>query len=332
MTPFGYFYLLYKLHKTPIKTRPVSSDCASLPHALGEWVDEMLQPLVKAQATYFKDSFCLKQWLNSLTLPPNSSLFTYDAISMYTNIDTEDCIASLSTFLLSRLQTTKFSHYSPRALIEAIKIVMRNNRMRFGDIIVQQLRGIAMGMFPAPSIANLYVAIHELKSILKHVGTFIFFLRHFIDDGFGVWLHDPDPEVDTANWNMFKATVNSGGLNWTFTDRSNQVDFMDMTIKIVGSKIETDLFEKPLALHLYIPTHSCHPPGVIIGIVMGNVLRIFQLCSRQVDIENHLCKFFARLLDRGYQSKKMIPPFDRAICNTKKYLSRSDIYRNHLTA
>ena len=282
--PFGYFYLLYKLHKTPIKTRPVCSDCASLPHALGEWVDEMLQPLVKAQATYFKDSFALKKWLNSLTLPANSSLFTYDAVSMYTNIDTEDCIAALSDFLLSRIQTAKFTHYSPRALIEAIKIVMRNNRMRFGDIIVKQLRGIAMGMSPAPSIANLYVAIHELKSILQHVGSFIFFLRRFIDDGFGVWLHDADPLVDAANWKLFKNTVNNGGLNWTFTDRSRQVDFMDMTIKIVGSKIETTLFEKPLALHLYIPPHSCHPPGVIIGIVMGNVLRIFQLCSRQMTL------------------------------------------------
>ena len=59
--PFGYFYLLYKLHKTPIKTQPVWSDCTSPPHALGEWVDEMLQPLVKAQTTYFKDSFCLKK-------------------------------------------------------------------------------------------------------------------------------------------------------------------------------------------------------------------------------------------------------------------------------
>ena len=103
-----------------------------------------------------------------------------------------------------------------------------------------------------------------------------------------------------------------------------------MTIKIVGSKIETDLFEKPLALHLYISPHSCHPPGVIIGLVMGNVLRIFQLCSGQVDIEDHLCKFFARLLDQGYQSKKMTPWFDRAICNAKKYLSRSETYRNHL--
>jgi hypothetical protein len=30
----GYFYLLIKLHKTPISGRPVCLDCGSLPHAL----------------------------------------------------------------------------------------------------------------------------------------------------------------------------------------------------------------------------------------------------------------------------------------------------------
>ena len=64
--PFGYFYLLYKLHKKPTKTRPVCSDCASTPHALGQWVDSMLKPIVKAQEAYFKDTFELKQMLNRL--------------------------------------------------------------------------------------------------------------------------------------------------------------------------------------------------------------------------------------------------------------------------
>ena len=85
--PFGYYYLLYKLHKTPIKTRPVCSDCASLPHALGEWVDEMLQPMVKAQHTYFRDSFALKSELNKLKLPANASILSFDATEdMYQGI------------------------------------------------------------------------------------------------------------------------------------------------------------------------------------------------------------------------------------------------------
>ncbi|KAL7525048.1 hypothetical protein ACHAXR_000837, partial [Thalassiosira sp. AJA248-18] len=143
--PFGYFYLLYKLHKTPIKTRPVCSDCASLPHALGEWVDEMLQPMVKAQHTYFKDSYTLKQELARLTLPANATIFSFDAVSIPSKIPA----------LPSR--SVDQCHYNHNE---------KQPHMRFGDIILRQLIGIAMGMSPAPSLANLYVAIHEERELL----------------------------------------------------------------------------------------------------------------------------------------------------------------------
>ena len=75
--PFGYFYLTIKIHKTPISTRPVCSDCASLVHPLGKWLDYALQPIVKEQHSYFKDSFALKQQLDEFDLPPNSSLIKF---------------------------------------------------------------------------------------------------------------------------------------------------------------------------------------------------------------------------------------------------------------
>ena len=95
----------------------------------------MLQPIVKSQPTYFRDSFALKDLLNTLHVPHNASLFTYDAVSMYTNIDTDTCIKRLSDFLLSDATKKKFEHYNAKALIEALKLVMYNNRMKFGDII-----------------------------------------------------------------------------------------------------------------------------------------------------------------------------------------------------
>ena len=87
----------------------------------------MLQPIVKVQHAYFKDSFALKRELGALTLPANASLLTFDAISMYTKIDIDDCIECLSTFLLDADTQIKFPHYSAKALIKAINIVMRNN-------------------------------------------------------------------------------------------------------------------------------------------------------------------------------------------------------------
>ncbi|KAL7527818.1 hypothetical protein ACHAWF_002316, partial [Thalassiosira exigua] len=201
--PFGYFYLTYKLHKSPVKTRPACSDCASITHALGQWVHEQLQPIVKAQHTYFKNSFELKDELLTLTLPPNASLFSFDAVSMYTNIDTEDCIARLEQYLLDPATQLQFPHYPAKALVEAIKIIMRNNRMKFGDIIVKQLIGIAMGMAPAPTIANLFVALHENKELLCFLDGPLLLLRRFIDDGLGIWIHHHDSAIDKANWTQF---------------------------------------------------------------------------------------------------------------------------------
>jgi hypothetical protein len=165
----------------------VCSDCGSLPHALGSFVDATLQPIVQDQALYFKNLAELKTDLEDLTLPANASLFTYNAVAMYPSINTTDCLARLSGYLSKKEVSGKYG-FSSAPLLEAIELVMFNNRMRFGDIIVKQLSTIAMGMSPAPTIANLYVAINEEMHVLNFVPSTVRYLRRFIDDGFGVWL------------------------------------------------------------------------------------------------------------------------------------------------
>eukprot|EP00956_Cyclotella_meneghiniana_P000733 scaffold786_cov37-Cyclotella_meneghiniana.AAC.1 len=86
-SPFGQFYVLYKIHKGinddgKWLTRPVSSDVTSLPHALGNW-----------------DSFELKTILDTLEFQPNALPFTADAHSMFTNIKTEPALMSTSEYI-----------------------------------------------------------------------------------------------------------------------------------------------------------------------------------------------------------------------------------------
>jgi hypothetical protein len=96
-----------------------------------------------------------------------------------------------------------------------MKIVMKNNRMRFGNLVFHQIRGVAMGMSPAPTIANVYVAIYEAMHILPLLNSFLFYLKRFINDGLRIWIHDPDPNVDAANWILFNTLINGMGLKWT---------------------------------------------------------------------------------------------------------------------
>ena len=68
------------------------------------------------------------------------------------------------------------------------------------------------------------------------------------------------------------------------SELSTSMNLMDMTITITKSnKIETTLFEKKLNLHFYIPLHSAHRPGVLLGIVYSTLFRIFTLCSSEND-------------------------------------------------
>ena len=134
-----------------------------------------------------------------------------------------------------------------------MEIVMKNNRMILSDLIYHQIRGIAMGMLPAPTIANLYVAIYECNHIILLIGVkYLLFYKRFIDDGFAVWLHDKDPTTDANNWNDFKACINAMGLNWTFKSPRKKLSFMDMTIQVEGEKIVTTIYAKPLALYQYM--------------------------------------------------------------------------------
>ncbi len=105
-----------KLHKSPLSTQPVCSDHGSLPHGLGQWVHQLLHPIVKDQDTCFKTSFELIKLLDPLCTQ-NNRLFTYNAVSMYTKIGTKECINRLGDFL-KLLAMMEFYGICPKATIK----------------------------------------------------------------------------------------------------------------------------------------------------------------------------------------------------------------------
>ncbi len=96
-----------------------------------------------------------------------------------------------------------------------------------------------------------------------------------------------------------------------------------MTIKIEGERLTTTIYAKPMALYQYISPNSCHPPGVLTGLLFGQILRIYQLCSHSEDTDKELSLFYRRLLDRGYKPCNLLPLFKKGINNAIAYLSLS---------
>ena len=277
-SPYARFYLTLKAHKLKLgqtvdqlKSRPIVSCPGSLLHGLGVWVDRKLQEVAQNTISYFKNTLELKKQLLDLNLPTNACLFTADAMSMYTNIPTHMALNLIGKHL-AQYQRKHNNEYPQDTVRAGLRLIMTMNNFTFGDLTLKQLNGTAMGTPPAPPYATIYYGIHEEKFLPHHAQRVIFY-RRFIDDVISIWCLNKNQERDALEWNEFRDKMNAfPGLTWEFSERSKSIDFMDMTISINNSnKIETTLFEKRLNLHLYIPPHSAHPPGLLPGIVYGTL-------------------------------------------------------------
>jgi hypothetical protein len=298
-----------KIHKTPMTTRPIVAIHGSITTGLGCWLDKKLP-------TYLKSSFELTDLLKDLPdLPDGARLFTADAVSMYTNINTNQALSVIQCYL----PPTKHN----KAITTALDIIMSHNLFEFGDTSWLQLTGTAMGIPPAPMYATLYFGIHEQETILCKYGRFFLFYKRYIDDVLGIW-HCANENLDRRMWKSFQEDLDKfGQLRWEVSQRSDTAIFLDLQLTIKNGRVTYTLYEKPLNLHMYLPPHSVHPPGVLRGLVFGLIYRLHRLNSETDTIDAQINIFFNRLLMRGYQESFLRPIFHLAIAHTLERQQRA---------
>ena len=336
--PYSYLYLTMKVHKglDPLTTRPICSCSGSLLEPLGLAVNKLLQPFAQSQPYYLKNSLELVQDLRNLDdFPPNTYLFTADAKSMYTNLLVDHCCSILNDWLeeKERLPYPDDPNDDPtlvrKAIISGLKILMKHNIMRFGDAIILQKEGAAMGLPPTPAYANASFGVHEIGFVDTFLLTNLHYYRRYIDDVFGIIsINSPG---DQTRWLAFQTQLQAfPGLEWKITPLTKQVDFLDLTISIgEDNQIHTTLYEKELNLHLYLPPHSAHPPGVLNGLIHGNIHRIYKLCSDHTDRIGRTHEMYHHLLARGHKPSSLLPTFKLAI---RKALAHASVTNTTIPA
>jgi hypothetical protein len=218
----------------------------------------------------------LKEML--LALPPlhqTARIFTADATSMYTNIDTQHALQEIKKFL--RLHKDIAAGPQRTAIYTALEMEMTNNLFQFGDTFWHQINGTAMGVSPSCCYAMIYVALHEED--LMHRYPELLFFKRYIDDIFAIWI--PLHSDDTARWLQFQTDLNNfGKLKWEVSARTRSTNFLDINITINDNgNIETSLYEKKENYYLYLPATSAHPPGCLKGLIYGMVYRSLRLAS-----------------------------------------------------
>ena len=317
------FYCTPKVHKKPKwKTRPIVSCVNSRMGDLSKWVDVQLQRVVHLCPGYLKDSRSFLTKLQALDkLPPTAMILTADAVSMYTNINTEHALATLENWL-TRHENDLPPGFPTQMVLEATKLVMHNNVFQFDDTFWLQLTGTAMGSNLAVMYATIYYSEKEETEVLPAMRDFLLLYGRLVDDS-GIIVDTAlfPAGVTTANFTDYlQDLMKFGDLEWEAEPLGKTANFLDLTIQLqADGSIKTTTFVKPMNLHLYIPPTSAHPPGVLKSLIFGNLNRFWIQNSDTTDYVATTSAFYGHLLNRGYAPDELKPLFlEAAACLDKR--------------
>lgn len=299
------FYLLPKIHKEPEKWhppfqnppgRPIVSDCNSESHQTAEFIEHFLNPISNKHASYIKDSYHFIQIVKNLKIPANSSFFSMDVDSLYTNIETPSGILAVKNAFFKYPNKKR----PDKELIELLEINLNRNDFVFDDKYYLQTKGTAMGKKFAPSYANIFMAQWETEALARCLKQPLYYFR-YLDDIFGIWTHSKEDFI------QFVDTLNSYDpsiqLKFTFNDSS--INFLDVTVYKsstfqVDQKLETKVFFKKTDTHALLYKTSFHPIHTYKGLVKSQLLRFYRICTKSEDFWEAVYILFKSLRKRGY--------------------------------
>jgi hypothetical protein len=200
------FYGLPKVHETPVTLRPLVSSSSSFLSIFSVWLDFNMKDLLPLVQSYIKNSTTVINDLKELHIPDGALIFTADAKSMYTNIDTVTVVSAMRDFIISN-QDQIPTDFLTDFFLQILTAVAENNIFTFAGTFWQQLSGTAMGTPAACAYAIITFGQHENSVILPNYRSQLIYYKRYIVDTFAIW-HPPDRQK-ISTWSRFKEDLNS---------------------------------------------------------------------------------------------------------------------------
>lgn len=264
------FYILAKLHKTPVKSRPIVPSHSWITTHASQYVNDKLQPLLKNFPWVLENSIEAINKLSATHVADDELLVSLDVESLYTNIDIDLGISNVEHILW------KYSDYpieEQELLLDLMRWICNNNYFSFKGEFYRQCKGVAMGTNFAPIFANLFLAAYEEIWFRDELKPFSSWMR-YLDDILAITKSTPEEVIKLVN------SLNNRRLSVTYTFEmdSNSANFLDIRV-FKGSqwkrrrKLDITLYEKPTNLHLFTEPTGDYPLAYRYNWIKGEMIR-----------------------------------------------------------
>ena len=305
------FYVIPKIHKKPVKHRPIIPCHSSAQAPAAKYVSKMLKPLVERCKFVLHGTKHLANKLASIRLNPKPGkkawLVSGDVVAFYPSIPLEEAMNIVMTLF--------HGYYKTTLPVEEIELFERCLRLANAKNIVEfqgrfwlQTQGLAMGQAPSPDIANLWGAYFEehlfhSNRALTDLG--FAFIGRYIDDVFGiVYADSAENALKVASILRYDDPGEERvRLLWEVSERF--VPFLDMLIYIdpVTGQIGHKPYQKKLNHMERIPWISHHPKDVKKGTYIGEMSRLATLSSSPEEYVSAIKSLQGLYMARGYPEK-----------------------------
>lgn len=287
------FYIMPKLHKNPVKGRPIVASHSWCTWPLSKWVANRINTYAASQDTVLTDTNALIALLRGVELREDDDIMlsTADVESLYTSIPIPGALVAVE----ERLRACGVDESSLRITINAVAYVLRNNFFECNGNVYHQRKGLAMGTPLAPPVANLFLASHEAR-LMSVVTPPLLYVRYLDDILVVQKLGEAEPEH--LLWDGLHTM--HPDIKLTRESSPSAVDFLDLQIYRQGKRLLHRVHQKALNKYLYISPRSCHPRHVIEGFVRTELIRYARNSSTELDFVKICHAFSNRLRERGF--------------------------------
>jgi hypothetical protein len=296
------FYSIPKIHKTPVKGRPIIPCHSAIMNPAAKYVSKRLKPLIKAAPTILHGTKDLAIKLSKLTINTSRRWFivTGDVVAYYPNIPLDACID-----IVYNAYKVWFDAHDDREFFrarhlwffrEALRIGNSRLITQFQDKTYEQLRGLAMGVADSPDLANLYGCHFEEKSKVLDDPSIPFYGR-YIDDCLAI-VYATD-EISAVKYMEDKIRFDGCVIEWSASRFASP--FLDMELYVdQGNQLQHMPYRKARNHMERIPWVSHHPLDVKRGTFVGEMSRLATLCSLQEHYTESMRALVSLYVVRGY--------------------------------
>jgi Reverse transcriptase (RNA-dependent DNA polymerase) len=295
----GVFYILPKLHKGKLDSRPICANSNHPTKAISEYLHSLMLPIARNSLSFLDNSLELTKLLNCVSTNSSTLIITADIKSLYTRIPTIEGPSLVANVIRNE-------NISANTIETLLSLVLKNNIFTFNNNFYRQKNGTAMGTIMAPSYANCFLKAKEepgLRTWLTPGHPNVKLFKRYIDDILVIFNNNDNKLPQFLNdmrsaYHPLELTFKIGKTSITYLDT-------ELTINDSLNKIDYELHRKPCNNKSYTPANSNHPNHMLENTVFNDYLRAHRLCNSQLKLLKHTSIITAKAIKRGYKKKTL---------------------------